>query len=220
MNTKIRVDACYLNENADLNEILKTVSKTYEQTGILVMEKQPKIHYHAYIESDVTLPTLRKKLNEHLVSHGNEAKSVSNSHHDWDVYKGYLFKYDDTSVIHIGTKYDKNQLKEAYENHTKKVDDNLSDMPNSVIVQIEYYLKDKQWETLQELGEYIVDYMNERKKLLDKHYIGKLVTTMYVRSGKGKKKFVSDTIYTETCYADQHDLETGRIERCKFCLHT
>lgn len=218
MKTKVRIDAHYLLESANLNEILKSLSKSYFETGILVLEKTPKLHYHAYIESDVSLPTLRKKLNEHLTSTGNEAKSVSNQHHDWDIYKGYLFKHEDTTVVHLGSDYDKDKLFNYYKDNIRDTSVNeYKEQPNSIVVQLESYLKDRKWETIKDLASLIVDYHTERKKLLDKHYIGKLITTMYVNSGKGKTRFIEDVIYQETPFSDTYARESGRIELCKFC---
>jgi len=217
MKTKIRIHSQYLHEDADVNEVLKTCSQSYDRTGILVLEKNPKLHYHAYIDSDITLPTLRKKLNVVLTSTGNEAKSVSNQHHDWDVYKGYLFKNEDTSIVHIGTEYDKDTLLKKYKDYSKK---EVTEQPNSIVVQLDAYLKDKEWYTIKGLARHILQYHLDRNKLIDKHYIGKLVTTMYLKSGNGHDRFLEDLIYQETSFAHTYEKEEGKIEQCKFCRDT
>lgn len=215
MKTKIRIDNQYLHEDANINEVLKKFSQSYDRTGILVLEKNPKLHYHAYIESDITLPTLRKKLNEILTSTGNEAKSVSNQHHDWDVYKGYLFKHEDTSIVHIGTDYDKETLIKKYKNHANR--EVSGEQPNSIVVQLEAYLKDKEWTTIKQLARLVLQYHKDKKKLLDKHYIGKLITTLYVNSGQGEDRFIEDMIYQETPFSHIMEKEEGRVKLCKFC---
>lgn len=213
-STKIRIDKKYIRENVDIKKFMETLSPSFNSSGILVFEKNPKEHYHAYIEVEISLPTIRKKLNEILISSGNEAKSVSQQHHNWEIYKGYLFKYEDTEVLHIGTNVDKKKCQEIYENFTKKVD---GEQPNSIIPQLECYLKDKNWDTLKELGILVVNYHKEKKKLMDKHYIGKLITTLYILYGKGLKRFVDTIIIQETPFVEEYFLEEGRVERCKFC---
>lgn len=213
--TKVRIDKQYIRDNVNINDVLSQLSPTYERTGILVFEKEPKEHYHAYIEAEASLPTLRKRLDEVLTSKGNQAKSVSQSHHDWDVYKGYLFKYESTEVIHLGTQYEKEQLIKAYNQH-KNTEDS-GEAPNSIVVQLECYLKDKHWDSVKELGTHIINYHIKKKKLLDKHYIGKLITTMYVMSGKGQDRFLDEVILQNTPFAAEYLNEENRTEPCSFC---
>lgn len=212
---KIRIDAKYLLEDVDLNVFFKKLSTEWNETGILVFEKQPKEHYHVYIDACVTVPTMRKRLNEILSSTGNEAKSVSDTHHDWTVYKGYLLKYEDSVIVHIGSTYDKDELKASYEAHKKP---DLESRTGEVILSLETWMKTQaEWTTIRDLARLVIKYHKMKNKLMDRHYIGKLITTLYVRSGLGEDRFIEQVVVQETPFADTFYQESGRITQCKFC---
>lgn len=86
--------------NSD-EESLVMLCKKYSnpETLIIVKEHQPYLHYHLYLELNVSKPTWLDRLQK-IVGKGNKAYSQSFKHHNWDVYRGYLYKHEDTEIIY------------------------------------------------------------------------------------------------------------------------
>lgn len=88
---------------------------------IIVREVQPVIHYHLYLKLQVAKPTwltqLKKCLPPNNEHKGNGVYSQSFEHHNWDVYRGYLFKYEDTEIIYMKNQVLIPEYKKAYEAH-------------------------------------------------------------------------------------------------------
>lgn len=86
--------------NSDEQSLINLCKKySNSDSLIIVKEFQPYIHYHLYLELTVSKPTWLDRLQK-IVGKGNKAYSNSYQHHNWDVYRGYLYKHDDTEVIY------------------------------------------------------------------------------------------------------------------------
>lgn len=91
------------------------------ETLIIVREKEPIIHYHLYLKLQVSKPTWLKELKKCLPPkgevQGNAVFAQAFEHHDWDVYRGYLFKYAETDIIYMKNQVLIPEYKKAYESH-------------------------------------------------------------------------------------------------------
>lgn len=107
---KIRITSKYLaDEKIRVAERLKEISEDY----LIINEfwndnKQPLDHLQMYVNTAVSERKLRALVKSCLTQGGNEAFSMDNRHSDWNGYKGYLMKYDDSVVLQ--TSYTKEEL--------------------------------------------------------------------------------------------------------------
>lgn len=68
---------------------------------IIVKELDPKIHYHLYLELNVSKPTWLARLKKTVIGdEGNKSFSNQYEHSNWDVHRGYLFKFSNTQILY------------------------------------------------------------------------------------------------------------------------
>lgn len=178
---KIRIDCQYLKEKDDLSLTLyiKSFSCNFESTAMIVRERQPKDHLHMFILSKLTDKTIRKKIDYLLTERGNKSKSVSDKHDNWAGYRGYLLKHKDTEILHLGTNYNQEDLKNYYLKVSKSVEFKKN---SSLITVADSYLKKEgiEWETVHQLTQAVVLFYAHHHKLIHKARIGQLVETLYI----------------------------------------
>ena len=107
---------------APVDRLIQTCLKYSDpESLIIVREVQPIIHYHLYLKLQVAKPTWLKELKKLLPPNnevkGNGVYSQQFEHHDWDVYRGYLFKFDDTEIVYMKNQVLIPEYKKAYEAH-------------------------------------------------------------------------------------------------------
>tara|TARA_B100000768_G_C11262685_1_gene369523 strand:+ start:258 stop:944 length:687 start_codon:yes stop_codon:yes gene_type:complete len=115
MPTKLRITDNILPTEEVLRHLL-TFTKEPD-TAIIVKEQEPYPHYHCYYQTSYSPPTIRERLKEIYSKIYEPARlhttySVSTNHTDWDFYKGYLFKNENTEILHCN--YNIEELRNYY----------------------------------------------------------------------------------------------------------
>ncbi len=185
MQLKIRITETTVSEEDLVKHIL---SFSNPATALMVQEQDPKPHYHMYVDTIITIPTVRERLKEVLPPKpGNKEYSISATHHDWDVYIGYLFKYESTRIIH--NNYDREEYLRKYNaikkdgekvyNETKKIKDYVIDMGA---------------ETPREIGKAVMKYYTQHNKMFHKANMGALVNTIYSQLNPEDETFLTQML--------------------------
>ena len=117
---KLRVDD---HDDLYMDNLKQFIAKF--NTHVLVQEHNPKRHYHAFLQTDLSHAGLRARLKKHVPSlEGNKSYSISSTHHDWDFYIGYLFKHDDTDLVSFqGLPEDHNHYLQYYNQHKQALEE-------------------------------------------------------------------------------------------------
>lgn len=109
-NWKVRITVKYLKiSKIEILERLKEISSTYIIINEFWDDKgNPLDHIQMYIETEISERKLRTLVKSFLTEGGNKSFSMDNRHSDWNGYKGYLLKYDDTEIL--GASYSAEEL--------------------------------------------------------------------------------------------------------------
>lgn len=162
---KLRITELHSDEESLIN-LCKKYSNP--ETLIIVKEFQPYIHYHLYLEINVSKPTWLDRLQK-IVGKGNKAYSNSYTHHNWDVYKGYLYKHEDTEILYQH-QHDVNNIPYYIQEYEK-----YSQNGNR------QRYKDKKYT---EISDYIIEKLDEKEvKRTDKRSVIKEVVQFYCDNG-------------------------------------
>ncbi len=174
MPCKIRLDCPYIKPNIDIVEFILKFTDTPEN-ALIVKEHNPKEHIHVYLENNVTVKTLRSKINELLTDTSNKGqRSVSENHTDWEGYKGYLLKYPNTDVLFIGDDLDEEELREYYHSVSK---DTSKVKKYTEIAKIEQILPTTH--SLKDTINAVIEYYIREKKAMNKSHIVQQASTIW-----------------------------------------
>jgi len=170
MQLKIRITETTVSEEDLVKHIL---SFSNHKTALIVQEQDPKPHYHMYVDTIITIPTVRERLKEILPEKsGNKEYSISATHHDWDVYIGYLFKYESTRILH--NNYDREEYLQKYNDHKKDGEKVYNETKK-----IKDFVIDQGARTPYEIGKLVMKYYTQHNKMFHKANMGALVNTIY-----------------------------------------
>lgn len=175
MPCKVRVTKVNLSDEEFVDYILSFT--TNPDTAIIVKEHTPKDHYHCYLEDCLTPPTIRERLQKVCPTKGNDSYSVSDKHSDWKGYKGYLVKYDNTTILHCN--YDIEEIREYYESQSAKSDKfkrrtEYTQIFNYVVAQSPTDSPDPR--TITKL---IMKFYIENQKIFNKAHIAQILNTIW-----------------------------------------
>lgn len=162
---KLRITELHSDEESLIN-LCKKYSNP--ETLIVVKEFQPYIHYHLYLDIHVSKPTWLDRLQK-IVGKGNRAYSNSYTHHNWDVYKGYLYKHEDTEIIyqHQNDVHNIPHYIKEYETYSKNGS--------------RHRFKDRKYT---EISDYIIEKLDDKEaKRTDKRSVIKEVVQFYCDNG-------------------------------------
>jgi hypothetical protein len=174
MPCKIRLDCPFIKPNIDIVEFILKFTDTPEN-ALIVKEHNPKEHIHVYLENNVTVRTLRTKINEMLTDTTNKGqRSVSENHTDWEGYKGYLLKYPNTDVLFIGDDLDEEELREYYHSVSKG---SSKVKKYTEIAKIEQIIQPAN--TLHNTINAVIDYYIQEKKAMNKSHMVQQATTIW-----------------------------------------
>jgi len=209
MKLKIRITETTVSEEALIKHIL---SFSKSDTALIVQELDPSPHYHMYIDTIITIPTVRERLKEILPPKpGNKQYSISSTHHDWDVYIGYLFKHPDTRILH--NNYDKDEYLKKYENY-KKVDQVYNETKR-----IKDYVISRGAKTPYEIGKLVLKYYIDNNKMFHTANIGALVNTIYYQLNPDNETYLLNMLMDAglpsegDTTVEQVQLENQRLKR-------
>lgn len=172
MPCKIRVSKINLNDEEFVSLILSFTATP--ATAIIVKEHTPADHYHCYLDDCFTPPTIRSRLADVCPTKNNDSYSVSTTHNDWKLYKGYLLKYDGTTILHC--KEDVEDLRKYYESKSPKkarVYTEYSRMFNYVSLNV----CDKP--TAKDIAKSVMSFYHQEQKIFHKAHIAQIVNTIY-----------------------------------------
>lgn len=186
MQLKIRISEITVSEEDLVKQIL---SFSNSDTALIVQELDPKAHYHMYVDTIITIPTVRERLKEILPPKpGNKEYSISATHHDWDVYIGYLFKHDNTRIIH-NKKYDKEEYLQKYNEYKKDGEKVYNETKK-----IKDYVIDMGAKTPREIGKLVMKYYIANNKMFHKANMGALVNTIYSQLNPDDETFLTQML--------------------------
>lgn len=169
---KLRITVKYLKiSKIEILDRLKEISSTYLIINEFWDDKgNPLDHIQSYFETDLSERKLRTLVKSFLTEGGNKSFSMDNRHTDWNGYKGYLLKYDDTDIL--GSSYTPEEIthfKEYYKKVSKpklkprkemKLENDLEE-----ILQIMQNRDDNKY-TIKEILKTIIQYYKDNKKVI------------------------------------------------------
>lgn len=180
MQLKIRITEITVSEEELVKHIL---SFSKHDTALIVQELDPSPHYHMYVDTIITIPTVRDRLKEILPPKpGNKEYSISATHHDWDVYIGYLFKHENSRILH--NNYDIDEYRQKYLEHKKE------DKIYNETKRIKDYVLKQGAKTPYEIGKLVMKYYIENNKMFHKANMGALVNTIYSQLNPDNETFL------------------------------
>ena len=184
MPCKIRVSKISLTDDEFVQLILSFTSNG--DTAIIVKEHTPKDHYHCYLEDCLTPPTIRDRLSKVCPTKNNDSYSVSTNHSDWLGYKGYLVKYENTTVLHC--KEDIQKLREYYESKSTKVKirTEYTKIYNYVVANSPDDTPDPR--TICKL---VMKFYLEEQKIFHKAHMAQIVNTIYYQMNPEDESFIN-----------------------------
>lgn len=216
MQLKIRITEITVSEEELVKHIL---SFSKHDTAVIVQELDPKPHYHMYVDTIITIPTVRNRIKEILPPDpGNKQYSISDTHHDWDVYIGYLFKHENSRILH--NNYDIDEYRQKYLAHKKE------DKIYNETKRIKDYVINAGATTPRDICKHIIKYYIENNKMFHKANMGALVNTIYTQLNPTDEMFLRQ-VMEEAGFEnpDQHDSRYYRQEneelrmRLKYSQH-
>jgi len=187
MKTKVRITH-YMVSKEKIVETLLSISDN--DTAVIVEEHNPDDHIHAYIDTIVSIPTLRTRLRQ-IAEVGNKGYSIGTAHHDWDVYIGYLFKHEDTTVLYQPEGFEVQYYKDKYANHQKE--DKKYEETDKIVRYVESVKHDEP----RDIARAICDYYSKNNKPFHKANMAMLVNMIWYKYGN------------EDCFLNNLLRETG-----------
>lgn len=177
MPLKVRVSKVNLSDQEFVDFILALT--TNPDNCIIVKEHTPKDHYHVYLEDCYSAPTVRDRLQKVCPTKGNDSYSVSDKHTDWLGYKGYLVKYENTTILHC--KFDIEELREYYESQKCKSSKfkkrtEFTKILNFVTAKMDADSADPGPRNITKL---ILQFYIEEQKIFNKAHIGQILNTIW-----------------------------------------
>ena len=191
MNIKLRITNLKCTEE-DLVKHILTISNP--DSTVIVNETKGKTehtqsHYHLYLETSITIPTIRTRLVKdwNMVGRGNEHYSISDKHHDWDVYIGYLYKHstdtdNPTRIVYEPDTYDRQHYISRYDNYTK-VDTEKTAKAKNQNKDIIQYVDATTARTPREIAKAVCDYYLSKNMTFHKANIGAAVNMIWYKRG-------------------------------------
>jgi hypothetical protein len=175
---------------------------TNPDTAIVVKEHTPKDHYHCYVEDCFTPPTIRDRLGKVCPTKNNDSYSVSDKHHDWLGYKGYLVKYEDTTILHCN--YDVEELKSYYESQAVKSEKfkrrtEYTKIYNYVMANIPDGPPD-----LRTIAKMICEFYIEEQKIFNKYNMAQILNTIWYQINDSKDESFLDSMLEEANIRTQY----------------
>lgn len=191
MDIKLRITDLRCSEE-DLVKHILTISNP--EDTIIVNETKGKTehtqsHYHIYLKSIITIPTIRTRLMKDwkITGRGNESYSLSDKHHNWDVYIGYLYKHttdtdNPTRVVYEPENYKRDYYISEYDNHCKTdtVKTAQSKNQNKEIIN---FVDATTARTPREIAKAVIDYYLSKNMTFHKANIGAAVNMIWYRRG-------------------------------------
>lgn len=175
---KIRIDTPYLNISID--EMVNTLLSFTDdrKTAVIVREHNPDDHVHVYLKSPLSIPTLRTRIRPLLTEGGNKAYSIGTKHHDWDIYIGYMFKYDDTTeVLYVHETLDQKYFQDKYNNYAKE--EKKYEESDKII----RYVEAKDCKEPRDIAKAVCDYYVRNNKPFHKINMAMLVNMIWYKMG-------------------------------------
>lgn len=184
MPVKIRITKCNLTDDELVTTILSFTKNP--DVAIIVKEHTPCDHYHVYLEDCLTCPTIRTRLAKICPTKNNDSYSVSDNHSDWKGYRGYLFKHEDTTILHCN--YDIEELRGYYQekSKTKKYYTEYSEIYGYVMANCGTDLPDSRT-----IAKNVCNYYLEKQKILHKAHIAQIVQTIYFQNKGNNERFIT-----------------------------
>ena len=185
MPCKVRVSKIGLSDIEFVTLILSFT--TNPDKCIIVKEHTPKDHYHCYLEDCLTPPTIRDRLGKVCPTKNNDSYSVSTNHTDWLGYKGYLVKYEDTTVLHC--KEDVEKLREYYESKSTKV------KVRTEYTKIYNYVSANSDEPdVRDICKLVMKFYLAEQKIFHKAHMAQIVNTIYYQMYPEKEDFLQSLL--------------------------
>lgn len=175
MPLKVRVSKVNLTDEEFVDFILALT--TNPDTCIIVKEHTPKDHYHVYMEDCYSAPTVRDRLQKVCPTKGNDSYSVSDKHSDWLGYKGYLVKYENTTILHC--KFDIEELREYYESQKYKSSKFKRRTEFTKIINYVIAKCDPDSADLRTITKLILEFYLEEQKIFNKAHIAQILNTIW-----------------------------------------
>lgn len=216
MPTKIRITKI----NLDDSEVVKLILSFTKDpdTAIIVKEHQPKDHYHAYLEQSLSLPTIRTRLAQVCPTKNNDSYSVSTNHTDWKGYKGYLFKHEDTTVLH--SFYDEGELRSYYDEVSNKTDKvkKYTEYTSIYNFVVEHLPDDYDLRVITKL---IMKWYINHQRVFHKAHIAQLLNTIYYQlSEETDESFITSVLEEANILDPKHcELSHLRMENSQLKSH-
>jgi len=190
MPCKIRVTKVNLSEEEFTQFVLSLTTNPDE--AIIVQEHTPKDHYHVYLEDCLTPPTIRERLQKVCPTKGNDSYSVNDKHHDWLGYKGYLFKNEDTTVLHC--KKDVAQLREYYESQSAKSEKYKRRTEYTKIFNFVMAKMDADSADPRIMVKLILEFYIEEQKIFNKAHIAQILNTLWYQIHPYEEGFIDNVL--------------------------
>lgn len=215
MPCKIRVSNINLDDEQFV-EFIHTLTRT-PNTAIVVKEHTPKDHYHVYLEDNLSLPTIRKKLAENCPTKNNDSYSVSDKHDDWEGYKSYLFKYPETTILYCNEDVEK--YRELYKLKSSTF------QKYTEYTRIYRYVMDLHSPKLpklpnpKEIVKYVIQYYLKEGKIFHKAHIAQIVHTIYYQNNQNSERYILSVLEEADLVEEDCEIDHLRMENRQLKIH-
>lgn len=152
-------------------------------------DKTPKPHYHIWCQPIITIPTFRTRLLKDwkITERGNESYSIGDTHHNWDVHVGYLFKHvndleNPTRVVYEPPDFNRQYYIDQYDNHCK-TDTEKSAKTKNQNKDIQNYVDATTARTPRDIAKAVIDYYAKHNMTFHKANIGAMVNMIWYKQG-------------------------------------